>query len=183
VDVSWLLALAEHIAEVRTPVIERIPIRRRLLRSSHSDENGCWLWTGAVDKDGYGKMVLADPDWAHRRHVRAHRIAYETFVGPIPEGLEIDHLCAQPGCINPVHLEPVTTYNNVLRSNGLASQNAHKAICKNGHLLTEENIYYTTWKGHTWRQCRECRRIASRDYQRRKRAAATPWPTRRFCGL
>jgi hypothetical protein len=75
----------------------------------HRTFGGCWEWTGAKDRDGYGTMH-------HRnRPYRAHRFAYEQFVGPIPDGLVIDHLCTNRGCVNPEHLEPVTNAVNIKR--------------------------------------------------------------------
>jgi HNH endonuclease len=68
---------------------------------------GCWLWTGAIDR-GYGQFV-----WNGRK--RAHRVAYELIIGPIPEGLELDHLCRNKSCVRPEHLEPVTKAENIRR--------------------------------------------------------------------
>jgi hypothetical protein len=63
--------------------------------------NGCWVWTGYTDPNGYGRLHLSRP----RRTVQAHRYVYEQLVGPIPEGLEMDHLCRNPSCVNPQHRE------------------------------------------------------------------------------
>lgn len=74
--------------------------------------DGCWEWTGARQPDGrydYGMF------WDGTRAVRAHRFAYELLVGPIPVGLELDHLCRNPPCVNPAHLEPVTHAENIRR--------------------------------------------------------------------
>lgn len=71
--------------------------------------DGCWLWTGGRKARGYGSFTVG------KRAFNAHRWAYETWVGPIPEGLEIDHICANPPCVNPAHLEPVTHEENVRR--------------------------------------------------------------------
>lgn len=79
---------------------------------------GCWPWTASGSRDGYGQFS------ADGRGVRAHRFAYELLVGPIPEGLQLDHLCRNPGCVNPAHLEPVTGWENTMRGNTPAAINA-----------------------------------------------------------
>lgn len=113
-------------------------------------DSGCWLWTGAVKK-GYGQ---------YGREGGAHRVAYRHFCGPIPEGLEIDHLCRQQRCVNPNHLEPVTHLENMRR---YAATITH---CKRGHEFTEANTY----RLQNRRLCRACSRIRSSEYAARKRA-------------
>src|ERR1035437_3014013 len=112
---------------------------------------GCWLWTAAVDKDGYGLFKLSG------RMVRAHRFAYEQAKGPIPHGLTLDHLCRVRCCVNPAHLEVVTVRENTLRGNGPAGRNARKTHCKQGHPYTESNTY----QRHTEREriCKTCAHI------------------------
>src|SRR6266496_2265386 len=73
----------------------------------------CWLWTGKTGRDGYGRIGLGGRGALVR--VRAHRFAYELLIGPIPDGLQIDHLCRVRHCVNPAHLEPVTQRENILR--------------------------------------------------------------------
>lgn len=89
----------------------RLPVRDRLMR--HVDTSGdCWLWTAYCDDKGYGWTTFG----LERRTTAAHRAVYEAFVGPIPEGLHIDHLCRTPRCVNPAHLEPVTQAENNRRA-------------------------------------------------------------------
>jgi hypothetical protein len=73
-------------------------------------DGDCWVWRGAVDRYGYGKATIN-----HVRHI-AHRVAYELMVGPIPEGLTLDHLCRNTLCVNPDHLDPVTNRVNIQRA-------------------------------------------------------------------
>lgn len=114
-------------------------------------ESGCWEWTAAHHpKQGYGWFKT------NGRMVVAHRFAYEALVGPIPEGLVIDHLCRNPRCVNPSHLEPVTTAENVRRGRHPGREKTH---CPHGHPYDAENTRYTK-EGH--RQCRACYRARAR---------------------
>ena len=121
------------------------------------DENGCWVWTGPL-AEGYGCMNWKGAP-SGRIEYGAHRISYSVHVGPIPEGMHLDHLCRNRACVNPDHLEPVTPQDNILRSPiAQGALNARKTHCPTGHEYTLENTYlYGPHK--TWRQCRTCIRI------------------------
>lgn len=109
--------------------------------------DGHWLWTGTLQPEGYGRIGKAG------RPIGAHRLSYETFVGPIPEGLHIDHLCRIPRCVNPVHLEPVTCAENMHRGTSPAALNARKTHCPHGHPYDEVN---TRRRVDGSRACRAC---------------------------
>lgn len=111
----------------------------------------CWLWMGGCTPEGYG-MFKAE------KQMGAHRYAYELLVGPIPPGLQLDHLCRVPRCVNPDHLEPVTNRENSLRGTSPLAQNARKSHCPQGHPYDEENTYHYDGERH----CRECGRIRNR---------------------
>lgn len=115
----------------------------------------CWLWNGTMNPDGYGFFNVAQ-----RKMVRAHRFAYKLMVGPIPGGLQLDHLCRERSCVNPAHLEPVTTGENTRRGVGRTATNARKTACKRGHPFTPENTYLSGG-------LRECR-ICKHDYDERR---------------
>lgn len=120
----------------------------------------CWLWTGSTKEAGYGQFN------AEKRNVRAHRFAYELVVGPIPAGLELDHLCMVTGCVNPAHLEAVTKAENLRRAGGWAGVNARKTKCDNGHPFDEDNTYVD---GKGRRSCRACHRANESRRQRQHR--------------
>lgn len=101
---------------------------------------GCWLWTGELKPSGYARFTICRD--GKKKKFAAHRFAYEVFIGPIPSGLQIDHLCRVRSCINPLHLEAVTQRENLLRGVGPSAINARKIYCTNGHRLPEIPTYY-----------------------------------------
>lgn len=124
------------------------PVDRFWPKVVRDPETECWLWTASTNSGGYGLLKVGE------RLVRAHRFAYELLVGPIPEGLQIDHLCRVRTCVNPAHMEPVTSRVNTLRGDGLAAKQAAQTRCKHGHPFDEANTHH--WRGHRW--CRTCSR-------------------------
>lgn len=126
-------------------------------------KNNCWIYAGTVNKDGYGVIW----DSGHNNYRLAHRVLYETIHGTIVNKLPLDHLCRQPRCINPDHLEPVTTRENVLRGVGIAAKYAKRDKCKNGHLFTKRNTY--TWpKRKNARLCKECRMVNTIKFNKKE---------------
>lgn len=120
---------------------------------------GCWLWTGSTT-GGYG--VLSRGPARHAPLVRAHRYAYERFVGPIPAGLQIDHLCRNRACVNPLHLEAVPQRENIRRGVSPPACAARKDTCPKGHPFNAEN---TRLSPRGRRVCRRCHRET--EYARR----------------
>lgn len=118
------------------------PLDSRILRLT--DRTGdCWLWTGALDPYGYGRITVK------QRPMKAHRVSYETFVGSLAAGLEIDHLCRVRHCVKPEHLDAVTHSVNVQRQMAATGTIAGRRLgglqlgesCREGHLIDEENAY------------------------------------------
>lgn len=134
-------------------------IRDRISYSEH----GCWLWTGCCLSNGYGQTRV------HSKKLPAHRAIYLLLVGPIPDGLQIDHLCRTRLCVRPSHLEAVTPRENTLRSPiAPAAINASKVLCIRGHPLVEVHQPSQPIK----RICRQCNReSAKRKYWRDKSVA------------
>lgn len=140
-----------------------LPPRIRIEANVEIDPaTGCWVWSGARGADGYGRIGV------HYKKKLAHRVAYEDFVGPIPPGLQIDHLCFNRCCANPAHLEAVTGAENVARAGaaGLLDRKSTNTHCKNGHAFTAENTNRTP---QGWRECRACGREKMRRLRSRAR--------------
>jgi hypothetical protein len=112
-------------------------------------ESGCWLWTSCVQA-GYGRFRYK------KRTFWVHRLSYLFLIGDIPEGLQLDHLCRVRNCVNPEHLEPVTSRENTMRGNSFSAQNAKKTHCPQGHEYNEENTYIYNRKNTTYRKCKIC---------------------------
>jgi hypothetical protein len=129
--------------------------------------DGCWIWIGARNQNGYGNFGDSE------RVLKAHRVAYQLLIGPIPDGLELDHRCRIRACVNPSHLEPVTHEVNCgRRCNSLATATR----CRRGHELDEANtaVVTRTDNGKVRRCCRACFRLEY--HERRIRSAAAPAP-------
>jgi hypothetical protein len=130
-------------------------------------EAGCHLWQGFIDPAGYGHIGTGN------RVQTVHRVAWELVNGPIPDGLELDHLCRVRSCVNPAHLEPVTPKENYARSTareGQARRAAGVTHCPQGHPYNEANTYRRDNK----RKCRACHRAVERIKYRRLNGLAGP---------
>lgn len=138
------------------------PILPRLEANTIILPNGCWEFTGCRKVDGYGQISYKGRLW------RVHRLAYILLVGPIPEGMQIDHVrargCITRACWNTFHLEAVTNRENTLRGDGAPAVNILKTHCAHGHPFSGENLYI---KPSGERCCRTCRR----EERQRRRAA------------
>lgn len=143
-------------SRARPPVV--VPIMERVERHSMPEPNtGCWIWFGADDGHGYGQIRVGG------RTLRAMRVVFEILRGPIPGGLQLDHLCRTPACINPDHLEPVSMAENLAR--GVAARGGLPTHCRHGHEYTDANTHIKTDGS---RSCRTCNRLRVAAFKARK---------------
>ena len=149
-----------HVSDLRESIATRITIH---------PVSGEWIWSGPLDKDGYGRIG---------KHL-VHREVYKLLVGPIPDGLTLDHVrawgCTSRACCSPWCLEPVTLRENILRGTSRSAVNARKVRCNHGHRFTRANTY--RWHGK--RYCRACTRRRARKYRELRREAVGSlelWP-------
>lgn len=130
------------------------------------DYTECWTWTASLTAGGYGRFP-------NRQNYVAHRTAYELLIGPIPPGLQLDHLCRNRACVNPWHLEPVTQQVNLARGEGIKASVAGrlaKTHCPQGHPYDEAN----TIRGKNGsRSCRICRKRDNHAYRLRRKERAS----------
>lgn len=137
-------------------------VERFMAKVSVRTPGGCWEWTACRGNQGYGFFGVGG------KNRLAHRVAYELFVGPIPDGLVLDHLCRVRHCVNPKHLEPVTSAENSRRGDVGDVHQAAKTHCAKGHPYSPDNTYERIGGG---RDCRTCRRERNLAYYYRKKAA------------
>lgn len=139
-----------------------IPPAQRFESKTRPAANGCIEWAGSINGSGYGTFYAGE-----RKSVVAHRWAYQHYVGDIPPGMYLDHLCRNRTCVNPSHLEPVTQRENLRRG----ETNASKAHCPQRHPYSEENTYVVPSSGQ--RKCRTCMHVQSMSRSKTHRKAKT----------
>lgn len=132
------------------------PLQRIVSKIRITPDSSCWVWGGTCNRNGYGEIKIGKTRYVHR-------VMYELLVGPISQGMQIDHLCRNRACCNPFHLEQVTQQENVMRGFSPSANGARQTHCNSGHLFDESNTFYNM-KGH--RICLKCRKLAN---QRRKK--------------
>lgn len=139
----------------RPNVAERIPpidkLMARVVVTPGPLTSPCWLCNYRTAINGYSHVQLGGRG---SRNISGHRLMYETHRGPVPAGLELDHLCRNRSCINPDHLEPVTTRENFLRGMARGAVTKRTNICQRGHSMEDAYV-----RPNGYRSCRECRRL------------------------
>ena len=143
--------------------------RERFARIVKAGE--CWTWQGRLNKSGYGRVGVGTG-----RDMPVHRWVYEQLCGPIPTGMELDHLCRNRACVAPNHLEPVTRQENARRAREAMERGAHKDVCKYGHAMIPENLVVRKSRlGADAHECRKCIRDRnSRKYRKRRGGVVGP---------
>jgi hypothetical protein len=165
--------------DVKPKLKRGAPVRERFMSHVQEDlESGCWLWTGARIWSGYGLFTVGKGQLR-----RVHRLAYEWFIGPIPDGLDVEHAChtrdetcrgrgqscPHRACVNPTHLEAITHHENLLRGDTIPARHAAKTHCPQGHPYAGSNLYITPRGG---RACKTCQRANNKIYKQRERKDA-----------
>lgn len=148
--------------DILTPANDRNKMLIRLINKIQVT-NTCWVWQGGLDKDGYGITHIFENNKSNT--TRAHRLVYTLLVEDIPNGLVIDHICENPPCVNPEHLEVVTVRENTMRGTAVASINARKTHCLLGHPFDEHNTRY--YKNQ--RVCRKCSAAKCKAWRLKRR--------------
>jgi HNH endonuclease len=147
--------------------LPKLPPTVRFWSKVEKTLNGCWLWGGSRSAAGYGMFYVG----AGGRTL-AHRYAYELVRGGVPHGRELDHLCRNPACVNPEHLEPVTHRTNVLRGTSPSALSATSSSCPNGHEYTPETTWLTPSGGRRCLTCFTAQRSRRNVNRRARRVAA-----------
>lgn len=137
---------------LRTRVLARMDI------VDHGYSSPCWVSNRATQPNGYTKIGYQN------RTYLTHRVSYAAFVGPVPDGLVLDHLCRVRACVNPDHMEPVTTRENLVRGHTRTARQVAATHCPQGHAYDEANTYWRRDRlGRMCRLCRDQARRRSRD--------------------
>ena len=151
-----------------TKNLPNLPLETILSRFTRKGDDECWPWSGRRGSRGYGRFTTTSRT-RKSQVFAAHRLVYAALKGPIPDGMQLDHLCRNRMCVNPSHLEPVTARENTRRGISVPGVNSRKTHCIRGHSFSEAN---TRLRANGSRQCRTCDRLhAAANYIPRKKIA------------
>lgn len=153
------MTTAQTLRQRKPPRRKRKSLAERITNNIVVVDSACWIWVGARTRGGYGRIMVTPL----RTLALAHRVSYETFVGPIPEGLTVDHLCREVACVNWRHMELVTQRENTLRGTSPVALNARKTVCPKCAQP------YGAVNERGARRCVPCREAYLREYNIRRR--------------
>lgn len=154
--------MSNRVGTVLRPAVDRFAEKIALT------DTGCIEWIGGLNGVGYGQFYAGRTSLDETGKAYAHRWSYEYHVGPIPEGMHLDHLCRNRACVNPDHLEPVTVRENVLRGTAPSALHARKTHCPQGHPYEGSNLYLHPVTAQ--RACRSCGRERAAQKHRSQKA-------------
>lgn len=139
-----------------------------------AEETGCWMWTGPLDKGGYGAFQIGHNP---RLEKLAHRAAWKVYRGEIPPKMCIDHICRVRSCVNPDHMRLVTRAQNTMENSlSVQARNAAKTHCSKGHPFSGANLVIRNYTGRPERECRTCKQAAGRRKHLRRIAKQNHYP-------
>lgn len=159
----------------RRPKTHGLSLKERIEYLSMPEPNsGCWIWMGSLDHNGYGKAG-AYINGVREKESLAHRFSYREFVGAIPHGMHVDHICRNRACVNPQHLQVLSHLENIRRADcSSGHRNTKKTHCPKGHEYSEDNTIIEKGKNRPWRKCRICTNAAHMArYHRKQRKIKT----------
>lgn len=155
---------------MKTAITLNVRQQQRLEAALHvGNREDCWPWRGSMFRNGYGRFRLDGREFV------AHRLVYELMRGPVSPEFVMDHLCRNPACVNPWHLEPVTPRENTMRGEGPTAQNATKTHCSNGHQLAPANTRLRRGR----RECLTCIKAERVRTREQRTAYLREWKRRR----
>ena len=155
--------------------------KRLIKERSRKDDNGCWIWLRGKDWNGYGRLWYFRLNKGGKKEQQtAYLVSYWAFIGEVPQGLEIDHVCRNRACVNPAHLEAVDHRTNLLRGASIVAENAEKTYCSKGHLFDDKNTYQFLAKYGKGRQCNKCRFEHAVRWRLKNKPPKKPWKVYEF---
>lgn len=152
--------IAKRVASCKKHPRKLLDLGKKLEKKIIIKKDGCWIWQGAIFKGNkykgdYGQIRIGRR--SSSKLLKAHKICYEYYIGPVPTGFELDHLCHNTLCVNPKHLEAVTHKVNCQRR-----KDSRLPYCKHGHKYTKETIYINT---RGIRECKICKHSNSKRWK------------------
>jgi hypothetical protein len=192
--------MGKHITRVNGAKYRNAPdwVIQQIIDRREIAPEGCWLWPGYINRDGYGVIMYTahrEDGTAHRPQLFVHRLSYMHFVADLDDDQQIDHTCHDPAvclarkkdcphrhCYNPEHLEPVAGVVNLMRSGNFTPLNAAKTHCVRGHRFEGRNLRFAPDGGRVCRECRQWHSVSARTAAAAQFAPWTGEPRCRACG-